>query len=86
MALVIRIGTEVVTIHTGAGGQPVKTTEVGQAAYIFADQNVGVSSAYALWTQAHRSYRAIFIESTNSGRTEAEVGLLSDLRGPPRVI
>jgi hypothetical protein len=85
-ATVIRIGTEMVTMHIGADRHPVETTEAGQAPYIPAAQNIGVSSAYALWTQAPRSYRATFVESTNSGRTEAEMGLLPDLRGPPRVI
>ncbi len=86
MAIVICTGTEMVTIHIGADGEPVETTEAGQASCVLADPNAGANPAYAVWTQAPRSYRASFVEIANSARTEAEVGLLPDLRGPPRVI
>ena len=86
MAIVICTGTEMVTIHIGADGHPIETTEAEQTLCILADAHAETTSAYTQWTKVPRSYRATFVENAMSVRSEAEVGLLPDLRGPPFVI
>ena len=85
-AIVICNGTELVTIHIGADGQPIEIATAEHAPCVLADPNAVANPAYALWTKAPRSYRATFVENTIDFRSEAEAGLLPDLRGPPAVI
>ena len=75
-----------VTIHIDRDGQPVETTETEHAPCVVADPNAAVNAAYTRWTQAPRSYRATFVENASAVRSDAEAGLLPDLRGPPPVI
>jgi len=86
MAIVICTGTDIITIHIGADGQPVEASEAEQAACVLSDPNAIANRAYAQWTLAPRSYRATFVENENALRSEAETGLLPCLRGPPFVI
>lgn len=86
MAIVICTGTEMVTIHIGADGEPIEVTEAEQTPCVMADPNAIKSPEFARWTKAPRSYRVAFVDIHNDDRSQAEVGLLPDLRGPPSVI
>ncbi len=86
MAIVICTGSELVTIHIGPDGTPIEAEDTLLSPCVMADPNDVSAPAYARWTQAPRSYQVSFSDIRRPNPTEAELGLLPDLRGPPFVI
>lgn len=86
MTIVICTGSEMVTLHIGADGEPVELDEASPAPCLLVNPNDIGHPAYVRWTQAPRTYRATFVEIHHDFRSQAEVGLLPALRGPPFVI
>lgn len=82
-AVVICTGTELVTIHIGADGKPVKVDEVAQAPCLLTDPDALPHPDLARWTRTPASYDVTFAALARDARTQAEIGLLQDLRGPP---
>lgn len=85
MAIVICSGDALVTVHIGADGEPVETVETGHAPCVLTPPLAAASVPDLRWSVTPRSYRPTFVEIVPSARSDGELGLLPDLRGPPRV-
>lgn len=83
---VVCTGTGMVTIQLDAQGQPVDAVQSDQSPCIMAAPQDSTAPALAVWTAAPRSYRVSFVDRSPSLRSQAEIGLLPDLRGPPALI
>ena len=83
--IVICAGNEMVTIHLDADGKPVETAETAQSPCVLADPGADIGPAYTRWTTAPKTYHRRFVQKAHMGRSQAERGLLADLRGPPFV-
>ena len=86
LTTVICTGSEMLTIHVGANGEPIEVAEGDHAPCVMADPGALDATPVTAWNAAPRSYRYGFNNLSRVGSTDAELGLLPDLRGPPDVI
>lgn len=83
---VVCTGAGMVTIQLDTTGQPVEVVQDDQGPCVLAAPHDDTAPAFVGWTAAPRSYRAHFVDLSLALRSQAEIGLLPDLRGPPTVI
>jgi len=85
-SIVICTGADMVVIHLGADGKPMDLAQTDHGACVVADPDANAAPIYLSWVKAPRCYQATPVDLSHGLRSQAEIGLLPDLRGPPRVI
>lgn len=82
-AIVICSGSELITIHINADGEPVEITEADHTPCVMGDVNSATADFAPAWLAILLEDLYAFSESPAVTRNDAEHGALPEPRGPP---